>query len=78
MFAAAGTEQEDVHEMQPDGMFETQSVARISLWLQGGEQTNQRHSGRRALRDDPESRAVWHLRTTDRDSGFARIASAPE
>src|SRR5216684_1862288 len=42
-------------------------VARNSLSLQGGDC---RHSGRRAMRADPESRIVLHLRTSTRDSGF--------
>jgi hypothetical protein len=35
MFAAAGTEQENVHEIEPDAVFEAVSVARVRPPLQG-------------------------------------------
>ena len=55
VFAAAGTEQKYLHEMQPDDGTRSR-VGRTSLPLPARGMFGCRHSGRRAMRADPESR----------------------
>ncbi len=54
VFAAAGTEQENVHEMQPASRFSKMSVARVRPSLQGECPDQMRHSGTARRRADPE------------------------
>jgi hypothetical protein len=78
VFAAAGTEQKDVHEVSPKAAGDLSREARIRLALQGGDIHTRCHSGARRKRRTRNPEVVQDDRTQARDSGSARVARRPE